>query len=59
MVSVVNLEENAAVTTKVALRGSAGRVRDRDQTAANSRLLNEQSVQMCVDNLEDGDARDL
>ncbi len=58
MVSVVNLEENAAGDDKKSPYViPPGVVRDRDQTAANSRLLNEQSVQMCVDNLEDGDAR--
>ncbi len=34
-----------------------GTVRDRDNTSATYRQLNEQSVQVCIDNLEDGDAR--
>lgn len=57
-VNVVNLEENA-----VASEGKSpyvippGVVRDRDNTSSVPRQLNEQSVQVCVDNLEDGDAR--
>jgi cell surface protein SprA len=59
-VSVVNLEENYASDPegkKSPYRIPPGMERDRDQTASNSRLLNEQSVQVCIDDLEDGDAR--
>jgi len=59
-VSVVNVEENATPDTEGNKSGYVvppGLIRDRDVTSAVSRLLNEQSIQMCVDNLEDGDAR--
>jgi len=63
-VSVVNLEENGAwepptpgETPTSPYRIPPGVVRDRDVTSAISRQLNEQSVQLCVDDLEDGDAR--
>ncbi|CAN5391011.1 cell surface protein SprA [soil metagenome] len=55
-VSVVNVEENGP--------GNAEKpsyvpplARDRDVTSTIQRRLNEQSVQMCVTNLEDGDGR--
>jgi cell surface protein SprA len=55
-VSVVNVEENG--------KGNAEKpayvpplARDRDVTSTIQRRLNEQAVQMCVTNLEDGDAR--
>ncbi len=55
-VSVVNVEENG--------KGNAEKpayvpplARDRDITSTVQRRLNEQSVQMCVNSLEDGDAR--
>lgn len=55
-VSVVNVEENG--------KGNAEKpayvpplARDRDITSSIQRRLNEQSVQMCVTSLEDGDAR--
>lgn len=59
-VSVVNLEENGAPEA-----GSPTSVydippgvrRDRDNTSAISRLVNEQSLQVCVEALKDGDAR--
>jgi cell surface protein SprA len=59
-VSVVNLEENGAweAGSNVSpYRIPPGVVRDRDNTSSVSRQLNEQSVQVCIDNLEDGDAR--
>nr|WKN40153.1 cell surface protein SprA [Tunicatimonas sp. TK19036] len=57
-VSAVNIEENGAPTTE----GSAytlppGFRRDRDNTSPIERRVNEQSLQMCVDNLRDGDSR--
>ena len=55
-VSVVNVEENG--------KGNDGKpayvpplARDRDITSTIQRRLNEQSVQMCVTGLEDGDGR--
>ncbi|HET9486348.1 MAG TPA: cell surface protein SprA, partial [Chryseosolibacter sp.] len=63
-VSVVNLEENgvADAPTDGAPPTSPYRIppgvqRDRDVTSAISRQLNEQAVQVCVENLKDGDAR--
>jgi cell surface protein SprA len=66
-VSVVNLEENgmgdasdgsAIATTAIsAYRIPPGVKRDRDNTSSVSRQLNEQAVQVCVDQLKDGDAR--
>ncbi|MEX2233522.1 MAG: cell surface protein SprA, partial [Cyclobacteriaceae bacterium] len=63
-VSVVNLEENGVweEPTPGAPPTSPYRIppgvrRDRDVTSAISRQLNEQSVQLCVDELKDGDAR--
>lgn len=59
-VSVVNLEENAQPDVAGDKSGYVippGVVRDRDNTSTVSRLLNEQSVQVCVDDLADGDAR--
>lgn len=63
-VSVVNIEENGEwqAPTPGAQPTSAYQVppglrRDRDVTSAVSRRLNEQSVQVCVDDLKDGDAR--
>ncbi len=65
VVSVVNLEENGAQPTanagavkeKSPYRIPPGVVRDRDNTSTINRELNEQSVQICIDDLEDGDAR--
>lgn len=59
-VSVVNLEENGAYDQGSPLspyRIPPGVIRDRDNTSAVSRQLNEQAVQVCVNNLQDGDAR--
>ncbi len=57
-VNVVNLEENAAGDTeKSPYVIPPGVQRDRDNSSSVSRLLNEQSIQVCIDNLEDGDAR--
>jgi cell surface protein SprA len=63
-VSVVNLEENGAYEAPVEgatptspYRIPPGVERDRDVTSAISRQLNEQAVQVCVEDLEDGDAR--
>ncbi|HEY9488391.1 MAG TPA: cell surface protein SprA, partial [Chryseosolibacter sp.] len=63
-VSVVNFEENGVweESTPGSPPTSPYRippdvVRDIDVTSANSRQLNEQSVQVCVDELKDGDAR--
>lgn len=59
-ISVVNLEENSQPDVEGNKSGYVippGVVRDRDNTSAVSRQLNEQSLQVCVDDLEDGDAR--
>jgi cell surface protein SprA len=59
-ISVVNLEENSEADVegnKSAYVIPPDVVRDRDNTSSVSRLLNEQSIQMCVENLEDGEAR--
>ena len=63
-VSVVNLEENGVVDEPTPgspptspYRIPPGVRRDRDVTSAISRQLNEQAVQMCLDDLKDGDAR--
>lgn len=63
-VSVVNLEENGTweEPTPGAPPTSPYRIppgvrRDRDVTSAISRQLNEQAVQICVEDLKDGDAR--
>lgn len=58
--SVVNIEENAAPDPsgrKSPYVVPPGIIRDRDNTSAVPRQLNEQSMQLCVDNLMDGDAR--
>jgi cell surface protein SprA len=59
-VSVVNLEENGFFeqgSPASAYMIPPGVRRDRDNTSTISRQLNEQSVQVCVDQLKDGDAR--
>lgn len=56
VVSAVNIEDNAQPDSK-----KPGYIeplnRDRDITSVQQRRLNEQSVQMCVTDLADGDAR--
>ena len=57
-VSVVNIEENSAGTeTQSPYVLPPGFERDRDNTSAVERRLNEQSLQVCVDDLPDGEAR--
>lgn len=57
-VSVVNIEENGGGTeTQSPYVLPPGFSRDRDNTSSVERRLNEQSVQVCVEDLEDGDAR--
>lgn len=61
-VSVVNIEENSGPDPEAKMSPYVippGTVRDRDNTSAVYRQLNEQSVQVCIDNLEDGDARSI
>lgn len=55
-VSVVNIEENGS-PNEVKPGYIEPLRRDRDNTSAVQRRLNEQSVQMCVTELPDGDAR--
>ncbi len=57
-VSVVNVEENSqGDANKSPYVVPPGVIRDRDVTSAVERRLNEQSIQVCTDNLRDGDAR--
>lgn len=57
-VSTVNIEENSSGDDqKSPYRVPPGFIRDRDNTSAVNRQLNEQSVQMCTDELKDADAR--
>lgn len=59
-ISVVNIEENAAPDpsgNKSPYKVPPGIKRDRDNTSSVPRQLNEQSIQVCIDNLKDGDAR--
>jgi cell surface protein SprA len=55
-VSVVNIEENGS-PNDIKPGYIEPLTRDRDNTSAVQRRLNEQSVQMCVTDLPDGDAR--
>ena len=57
-VSVVNVEENGKGNTEKPAYVPP-LARDRDVTSTIQRRLNEQSVQMCVTNLEDGDGRSI
>jgi cell surface protein SprA len=58
VVSVVNLEENGQVATGVIpYTIPPGFQRDTDITTINNRQLPEQSLQLCVNNLQDKDAR--
>lgn len=59
-VSTVNLEDNSEpdpINGKSGYVIPPGVVRDRDNSSSVSRQVNEQSVQICVDDLQDGDAR--
>ena len=57
-ISVVNIEENSqGNATQSPYVLPPGINRDRDNTSTIERSLNEQSLQLCVDNLEDNDAR--
>lgn len=57
-VSVVNIEENSvAAPGKSPYTLPPGISRDLDNTTAIQRQANEQSLQICVDDLEDGDGR--
>ena len=58
--SVVNLEENSRGSVEASKSPYVippGVVRDRDNTSAINRQLNEQSLQVCVENLRDGESR--
>ncbi|MEO1051261.1 MAG: cell surface protein SprA [Bacteroidota bacterium] len=58
IVSAVNIEENGQGNeTQSPYVLPPGFRRDRDNTSTVERRLNEQSIQLCVDDLEDGDAR--
>lgn len=57
-VSTVNIEENSAGDDKKSpYVVPPGVIRDRDITSTINRQLNEQSVQMCMEELKDNDAR--
>ena len=57
-VSVVNIEENSRATEiKSPYVVPPGVIRDRDNTSSVPRQLNEQSIQVCIDDLTDGDSR--
>lgn len=57
-ISVVNIEENSRATeTKSPYVVPPGVIRDRDNTSSVARQLNEQSIQVCIDELKDGDSR--
>ncbi|CAE7241759.1 maeB [Symbiodinium microadriaticum] len=57
-VNVVNIEENGAGgPDKVPYTVPPGLNRDRDNTTFLNRRVNEQSLQICIENLEDRDAR--
>jgi cell surface protein SprA len=56
--SVVNIEENSEGSAELSPYVlPPGFNRDRDNTSSIPRQLNEQSVQICVNRLEDGDSR--
>jgi len=55
-VSVVNVEENSYPSDNKPPYVEPLR-RDRDNTSTVARRLNEQAVQLCIDELQDGDAR--
>ncbi len=57
-VSVVNVEENGMGNNEKPSYVPPI-ARDRDVTSTINRRLNEQSVQMCINNLEDGDGRSI
>ncbi len=58
VVSVVNIEENGQSTENtIPYRIPPGINRDFDQTSPIERQLNEQSLQLCVNDLKDGDAK--
>ena len=58
LVSVVNIEENSAGSNRSSpYRIPPGINRDRDNTSPIFRRINEQSLQVCVDDLNDRDAR--
>lgn len=57
-VSTVNIEENGAEVAGVTpYKLPPGVIRDRDITNINNRQLNEQSIQLCVEDLRNKDAR--
>lgn len=57
-VSVVNVEENSA-GNEIKPPYIPPLNRDRDVTSVQNRRLNEQAVQLCVNDLQDGDARSI
>ena len=60
VISAVNIEENSEQpegTGGAPYRVPPGFVRDRDNTSLVERRVNEQSLQLCIEDLRDGDAR--
>jgi cell surface protein SprA len=56
--SVVNIEENSRPTElKSPYVVPPGVIRDRDNTSSVPRQLNEQSIQVCIEDLKEGDSR--
>ncbi|WP_421875215.1 cell surface protein SprA [Marinoscillum sp.] len=55
--SVVNIEENSGGADKIPYTVPPGINRDRDNTTIINRQVNEQSLQICVEDLADKDAR--
>lgn len=57
-ITVVNIEENSRATDlKSPYVVPPGVIRDRDNTSSVARQLNEQAIQVCIDDLKDGDSR--
>ncbi len=56
-ISVVNIEENGGPGEGIPYVVPPGLERDRDNTTILNRVINEQALQVCVEDLEDRDAR--
>ncbi len=56
-VSVVNIEENGARGDGIPYVVPPGLQRDRDNTTTLNRVVNEQSLQLCIEDLQDRDSR--
>ena len=56
-ISVVNIEENGARGEGIPYVVPPGLERDRDNTTTLNRVINEQSLQLCIEDLQDRDSR--